>query len=150
MTPITFSKNSWHARLVNRFTQRYASDATNICQYMRWVGWGLLGVILVTLALSVFATFVLSGIVWDIQWLFGYVHFVGGQNPPARELGACILNLVAVLGSIVAGLMWISGIVKEARYHKKWHTASPSPPPGFIRTAYRSFKDKVCIRVEVK
>lgn len=133
MKTLKFSKNSWHyklARFGDEFSER---DLSNICSYTRAFLWG-------TLLFSLFTVFILGIVVMHGEAI-GYVAAMIAQGTfiePDTLAGICLMLYIAAftLGLII----YATRTVCEHEFKED----------NFVVNAYHSFKDKYCVRVEVK
>lgn len=142
LIPITFKMNSWHVWLVSHFSPYKPKYANDLCQYIRWV---LLSIFLFA-TVAVLSFSVVSGVVFDILSLFGRVHWHHNAPGSYFELCAGVTNIV---GSVIIALMTIiyaAGIVDKISRRSR-NKVYVLKEPGFVKIAYRSFKDKVCFKV---
>lgn len=146
MKPITLNKNSWHYRLADKYTQRGVwDDGENICLYTKQVLKGSVW--------ALFLTFILSFVVLSFMdffiWL--YVSISTGLWTTPRELSgfAIVIILLSACGVVayigVQTIEWLKE--SDNRFAQK---TSSMVNPSFISEAYKSFKNKYCIKVEFK
>lgn len=133
MKTLKFSKNSWHyklARFGDEFSERNLSD---ICSYTRAFLWG-------TFLFLLFVTFML-GIIFIHGEAIGYVAAMIAQGTfiePDTLAGICLILYGALFTIWFFTRAFI--IVTEHKFKED----------NFVVNAYHSFKDKYCVRVEVK
>jgi len=152
MNSIKFKKESWHVFLVEMFTPWTinGSRPINICQYMRWVAfgaiWGTIVAVVATIIASLLISVIVGGSIFDVLWLLGKVHF---HEKSQSFLETCGLVFTTML-FLTVGIITILGLLKLPRIISRWwYNIKPEPKPsGFIHTAYRSWKDKVCFQVK--
>lgn len=140
MKTITISRSAWHWRLLNylNWEARWTDD---FCSYCRWLAWALVvsaaGLVVIGLAGWCLVDFAM----WVASWVkYG---FDGGAGVGAI-LVAIVLFLVVVVGTIfIAGHLLGAAAVKIP-------TLLPEDSKDFVASAWESFKDKVCFRVELK
>jgi hypothetical protein len=127
MKTIELKRKSWHYWLAN-FGEERVYSATDICSYIRYVIFGT-SLFLLSLAGGVSLTiWVLVSVANIFSWLFW-----GHELNTASQI---LIGVVAGFG-IMFGTM--AGKVKMQ-----------DSEPGFVRLAYRSWKDKFCARIELK
>lgn len=139
MKELNFKTGTWHYWLAN-FPERriYASVGSDICAYTRAVLSGLLFVTLMTLTigylLSLFAYMILYSIGNVIGWLFfGYI---------------LESTSVGVLSIVFGFVLFVFALAYYMDKRDEIFERLEKSEPGFIRTAYRSWKDKYCARVK--
>lgn len=140
MKPQTYSKKSLHYRLAHVYAKCYEWDLQymNICEYTRKVLFGFFLAIL----LSFVVGGVLGGFTDFLIWF--YVALTTGQYVELHSVG--IFGVSIVVGSLVL----VGSAMLKDKYHsyKRHKVIHEQPkPPSFIAEAYRSFKDKVCFKV---
>lgn len=144
MKPITFSKTSWHYKLVDKMDflpPEYEWDGTpiptDICTYSRklfaCIGLCLLlGTIALTIGPVAFANF--------FSWIA--VRFVTGQWAMLDTVGCIAIAelMLAAFGMI----RYFGQKVIDSRKAIKSHVPNK---PSIIREIYRKFKDKTCVQI---
>lgn len=156
MKEVNFSKNSWHWRLANTYgnaktrydykteTYKYEGD---ICSYTRSVLWGILGALVVTAALGIVAASIANFGAWVVAGI------VMGSWVKLDLLGAIIIAVVCV-AALVALVFYLT-TEHEKWKRRRWELRhkraflEEEKPEGFVKAAYRKFKDKTCFRIEV-
>lgn len=137
MKTLTFNANSVHHKLAV-FGNLNEYRSTDICTYTRSVLWGLfkfLGCVLLSLVLVVFASTALVEVVLSVVFSLYTGTFM------FSELGLATAIVLVVVG-IFVGVKFTYDKIGE-------HSNDPrsNKPDGFIKSAYRSFKGKYCVRV---
>lgn len=134
MMTVKLKQNSWHFWLANFGEKRESAYGSDICSYMRSVMIGTFWFLFVaTIGLAV-ASWVLASFGNLIGWLLfdyqlekyavGFFIFFGTA-----------FSAIAAFLVIVFGKETIENKLQQAK-------------PGFVRLAYRSWKDKFCAKVE--
>ena len=134
MNTIKLNRNSWHYKLVNLLTSYLDTDHPDICGYrsallMSFV-WILLILICATLTMDVVCD-TLIGLSFSLfygQWMLSVMAQVTIMMAMAIIAGAFSVYM----------LRWLST-----------KRTSPKADPGFVRQAFRSWKDKYCSRIEI-
>lgn len=133
----TINKKSWHYWLASKwgkFSPHVVSEQ-NICAYTRYVIGGLIGLILVSVLGSLFAYLAICAVV-DLAWLvhhFKMSTYISGPGI-AFLVAASLVAVIFIFGSALA---WLTSMeVKDVS-------------PTFVVKAYRSFKDKTCVRLNI-
>jgi hypothetical protein len=135
----TINRKSWHYFLAYKLGDFHddesATDENNICFYVRQVAQGVL---LGALGCALFA----GAAFLAICGLAFLVHLLINFNLPTVMLQA---------GGGTAGATVVALVVWGIRTLWLRHRVrSYQKPPSFIKQAYRSFKDKTCVRIETK
>lgn len=129
---VTFNTNSWHYKLASTYTSFSPYIHTDICSYTRKVVLSFFSLAMIALASVFIGWGIIDVALW--AWFFYHGYFLGLMGP-----GIVTISLsIAVL--IIAGDTLLSSL----RHYKT------QKEPGFIRKAYRSWKDKYCVKVEFK
>ena len=132
MKTIKFKTDSWHYKFVSQWDPIvvHRTGGTDICSYVRALMLGLTVMALLFGILGLFAGVLLYAIGnWIGYFLFGYALSEG--TPFVTIIYACF-------GAFIWYNQW-----KENRVVNE-----KEKEPGFIRLAYRSWKDKFCAKVE--
>lgn len=143
MKTINLNKKSWHYWLATNVGS-FDTDSGDFCAYVRSVlGNGFLVLFLSAIAAAI-SVFLLAGVTNIVVFLFDY--FTGGHytlgNNPFFFAGSVTLLLISVCGGFSFGLMKFRNWRNERRENQ------PPKPDSFAKSAYASFKEKVCFKVE--
>lgn len=135
MEPLHLKEKSWHYKIATMFGLRFVETYTDICRYTRAVIFGFLFSLMMLLSILV----LLIGYVITGYFLFHGTFFPSQDSPIVASFVGTYASLFAVanLGIVFA---------VERRLHSIKSTPSK---PSFIKLAYRSFKDKVCCKIEI-
>lgn len=135
MKSLEINTNSWHYKLATLVGYRSWGQGSDICTYTRKVMLGILLILLITAAYTL-ATFILVDIVLGLifsaiagMWLMG-------------QLGSVVLLSCAMVGTFIG--MFVGMGYSIERYNEYNRTARPD---GFIKEAYKSWKDKYCLKL---
>jgi hypothetical protein len=110
----------------------------NICEYMRYVLSGIFWAVIGSVMGLGVITIILSGIIYPIIHLFtGYTNEAGK-----------VFTMIDVWLVILTAAFVVTGFVKSKLEQRR--EARVAAPPGFVKSAWRSFKDKTCVRIEFK
>lgn len=153
MKILQFNKKTWHYKLVSyTMDEHHISD--NFCGYF-WsviccmIGWSMCISFLITL----FYIMILSPLIY-LAVVLQYGLFEASQI----VVGGVTLDLILLFGMIFFYTfdVWIPKKQEERRkrnYEKMLAKLEETPiptPPGFIVTAWRTFKYKTCFKIEFK
>ncbi len=143
MKTLKFSRKSWHYELAHTFTKY--PETGNFCAYVRAVIWGFfccLGIIvIVSAALYVF---VIDPLAWLVYYInYGILEPETGNVILVTEIFAFLLAVFEIYYKERLVDWW-----EEKRYERLKKKYSTTKKDSFIKSAYQSFKDKVCFRVE--
>jgi hypothetical protein len=133
MKLLKLNKDSWHYKLAMMY-DKWMPDNTDICTYTR--------TLIASFCLMTFAICVMGLLAGSLLFMFGgwIAYFLG------YELHGAVIPFTFIYGvsAVIIGIVWAKAFYQE----RKW--TQPEKEPGFIRTAYRSWKDKFCVKVEFK
>ena len=153
MKPITFSKDSWHFKLMSNMNHlpdnydRYdPAPSTDICAYSR-----KLFTCLLVVAIVVMIAVMAGPVTWGdcIAWLVACN--VTGQWILPDGLGAGAIGEVVI--AIAIGIAWcITTMYIKYKTWKRANKPKENVPdePSIIYEIYRKFKDKTCVRINFK
>jgi hypothetical protein len=145
---IQLNRKSWHFWLASKFGDYCYSEPEyqNVCTYTRCFLKGLI-VFIISTILTVFMGAIFLGLpLFALGWLIGYMFgFFSLFDPKSRLADTVFSGFLLSLMWIVFGIIF--GIVKFWKNGKKFAAVKQ---PSFLKVAYRSWKDKYCIKVEFK
>ena len=127
MKTFELKKKSWHYWIAN-FGEERVYESTDICSYIRYV---IKGGLLFLLVASV-GIFLGGSLLFSIGNLFGWL-FLGYE---LEKVTFTTFSVIILFGALIGFFLG-----KEAIEQSE---------PGFVRLAYRSWKDKFCAKVELK
>lgn len=137
---------SWHLWLANfsqdKWSKLEKGDKTDICSYTRRV---IRGAFLSFMLFS-FASLVSAWIIFSFGNLFGWI-LLGYQLEFVTQLFWFMMSCVGIAAIIIYSKEKI--IDKFDALHDRL-TDRPEKPPGFIKLAYKKFKEKTCFRLEIE
>lgn len=149
MLAFDLKQDSWHMRVANfgnvRIGEYMKREGTDICTYTRAF---MIGAALLTfciIALSLFATLIVSGLYGIFAYFFGSL----AEMPPESVMLIGVVIGLSLLASLITITTKISDYRREKR-HKAYKDSTlglPPPTPGFLTLAYRKFKDKTCFKI---
>ena len=130
---ISLKTKSWHYRLATAYgsLSTYA-ETTDICDYTRQVLKGVFIAVFMTAIISVAALCVID-MLMGIGFSIAYGVML--MNPP---------GLIALILIIALGIIFSIAFAAD-----KMNETVRNTQPGFVRTAYRSWKDKFCVKVKL-
>jgi hypothetical protein len=139
--------NSWHNRLVRKFYGYECQD--NICVYTRAVLFALMLCACIAVAVSAITVGTFFGVGWTVGWIVAMV--VEGQFiiPVGRDEWQGGLVFLTLLLAFFTALVF--GCSRLGRLYKSRHRFLPAlPPDNFASKAWRSFRDRTCVRLSFK
>ena len=162
----TFSRQSWHRRLMNSCFSKYhvLNIEDNFCAY--WRSLSLVLVVLTTVAsvaflISLGSVYIIGALLiamvtsrpWDFATIFG----ITGNSPYEVLMSiSVVFALMAIFGGSIAiaaaglkkFLEWVYDRRRAARLKRFAEQQENPKPDSFLATKYRSWKDKVCPKVD--
>lgn len=136
MKAIQISKTSWHYNFMKWCNDGYV-DASDICEYSRKLVLRLIMAAIGGLFLSIIAGFIMFMIGSTIAWAVASVVSLSFLPPEP----AAAATLLVVIGIGVPLALYVLFIENQDAIAKKMDTP-------FIRSAYDSWKNKFCVKVE--
>lgn len=140
-------RDSWHCKMV---TYLLDSPKRDLCGYIRQVLWLLM--VFISLAVCLLLWFGSTGV--SIFTALG-ISSAGFMLLPATLTG--LMAIVLILGLIGSPIYCIWYLYEKRRsrkeaeeYEARANGTYVKPAPGFIKSAYKSFKDKTCHFIEFK
>lgn len=132
MKKYVLKKDSLHFKIAS-FDNRFAEHCNDICDYIRTFSIGLAKIMILAILAIFFSGYFLYGIGNIIGvLLYGYELHPAAMVPPG-----VVLALV-IVGSIAKLKEYLDNRDRAPEVHKE---------PGFVKLAYRKFKDKTCARI---
>lgn len=157
MKSLIVSQKSWHVFLARFGGLDTDIAVTDICRYTRRCIIGLLLVLLIT---AVFCIALIPIVVCILHFAFNRIF---SEFLDQASIIACIMyGLFIVGGGIFVGCEYLNGKFKEKARQARYKAINdgtyvePEPKkkkvkqPGFIKLAYKSWKQKYCIKIVIK
>lgn len=153
MKPLQFNKNSWHYKLVSTVKDEY-SISDNFCEYF----WDVIGSLVLWLSITFISiTGLYMGICSPLIYLAVALQYGWFELPKDTTFGLAMDSVFLLLGLLFYVCdIWIPRKIEEKRkrdYDKMLAEQQEDyvpKQPGFIITAWRTFKDKTCFKIEFK
>jgi hypothetical protein len=141
---LNFNKNSWHYRLATKVGDFDEEDG-DFCSYVRNVTLGVF--------LSAMMVTMISIILYAIGREF-YAAYTCWFTPVCTfgNFEKAVALTVAIAAGVVFTifmLVWNSNRRRRIR-EEIYLGRRMAPQPGFVKTAYKSIKEKTCFKVEFK
>lgn len=131
MKALKLNKDSWHYKLAHMY-DKDIGYGTDICAYTR--------TLIASFCLLVFVCCIMGMLAGSFLFMIGgwIAYFLG------YELHGAVIPFTFIYGvsAVIIGIVWGKAFYEE----RQW--SQPKKEPGFIRTAYHSWKDKFCMKVE--
>ena len=143
MKPIKINKNSWHYHVATKYTDGNIYWVKSICEYNRRVFMGLASICLIILASSLALLILLSPIFYTILYLIYGLEFDSGSTESALIVSG-IGFYFGILG------IYITHLLTDREYNKAYEMTENGieRKDSYIKSAWKSFKNKVCVKVE--
>ena len=139
MKSLQFSADSWHYKMIYKYTPARDRDLVDICSYTRYFLFSLLTIGLILAGVTL-ASFILTQILVGIGFSLWHGMLI------FSEVAKVSMGVITVLGGaigIVAFMAWVGD------KHREYKEAHRGEPDGFVKEAYKSWKEKYCARVEI-
>lgn len=133
MKTLTASNNSWHFKLAKIGGLNAWRPQHDICSYTRHCIYGALLVLLI-MASSVGIANILVHTILSVSFSLWYMENL------FSELG--IMGSVLFCGVSITALI----VYHVNRYHEREYVCKPD---GFIVSAYKSYKNKYCLKIDI-
>lgn len=152
MRTLHFNKNSWHYKAALLASSNHYDIPENFCNYFWRV---FLGLFLTLLLIWVVVIFAFLTVIAPILYLVVCLQY-GTFGAPVEVVVGGVLDIIIMIG--VAHFYITENILPE--YKKKRaakrlklmedgiYPESTPKEPGFIVTAWRTFKNKTCFKIE--
>ena len=137
MKPIRLNDNSWHNKIASAFGGDVGSF-NDICGYTCKMIWAMIKMLTVGVGCLFLLTVFLTTIITPILILLGYHVYSFAMGISSVGIGVLLFTGIGFAGQ------WIVDTYEERKYN------SVRKPDGFIKHAYKSFKDKTCVRIEFR
>lgn len=135
MKPFKLKRKSWHYWFASS-GDRHIKSGTTICDYFWRVLSGILYRLFALIGLLIVG---IAGSALVLTMLVGPVAIWFLTDPDMRQIAA-----TGVIIDIVLLVLIICVLVLRLR------RAGDAAQPGFVTLAYRSFKDKVCFKIDLE
>lgn len=143
MLTFTLKKDSWHywvANFAERRVRPEYDEGCDICSYTCAFFGGLFWLTLVTTLTTMLSIWALVSLVDLGNWVI-----FGGYLPPYAQVFGIVVIVVPMFLGLIA---FIAFLRHKAEEQREKYINAPRPPPGFVKLAYRKFKDKTCFKLK--
>ena len=140
MNTLNFSKSSWHYRLV--CLNKYERDiSTNFCGYF----WDVV-LSMMVMGVAFGATILISyALIVSPLMYFAVVLQYGAFEAPSEVRLGILLDLLLISFTV---LYVIFNAVESAYFNIRYVNRETPKVPGFVSTAWKTFRDKTCFKIE--
>lgn len=150
MRTFKINRNSWHYRLLSHYDDniQWRLSRIDFCAYAR----AIFGVTVLTIALALIIL-VLGGCVlfWmydTVRWIASVIYHLGSPTYVLTDGSTATWGIVGVIVTAFAFICSCRWLIN--RYVDWKYNHLDGKEPGFIVTAYKSVKDKFCMKVELE
>lgn len=145
MKSLNFNRESWHYKVATELGGLPKwFETTNICEYTRAVLKGAIMMMIVAAAAFGLLYWVAITIAWWIAVLYTGV-FIDASGPIVLSGIVIIFTVVSAVTILINRFQgWL--YARQCKKHRECDYAPPKPD-SFIKKAYRSWKDKTCVRI---
>lgn len=136
MKMIKINRNSWHYHIAQTYTDGNAEWTSSICEYNRKVFMGFASILCIIFFTSIAGVMLLSPIFYGILYLI--------YGIPPGDLGEiCVVS--GVLSYLLIICFYVSYLITDKRYEMTENGIQIKH--SYIGAAWKSLKDKVCVKV---
>ncbi len=157
MKAINFKKNSWHAWIVRGPGCLYQLDwlaengKIDICRYTRsFIRGVILGILFLAFILMVAALLIIPNISFG---MYLYASYQAGHFLPWTTNETALVRIAIIVDSVTFLIAMIAYVIPKTISKIRSLIGQKErvvKEPGFVKVAYRSFKDKVCFKVNLQ
>ena len=149
MKAFTLSKKSWHWRLAVTYGSHYEYDTeTDLCTYIRNVLKGIFVVMLVIVAGGLCISAPMGSLA---AWIVYVITNGITEMDPVAFAGAFLIFGFVILTGLFLLFNTDTGEEVVSKVKRAVRIKIPKPQEdSFLVLAYRSFKDKTCVRLNVQ
>lgn len=149
MKAFTLSKKSWHWRLAVTYGNHYEYDTdTDLCTYIRHVMRGIFVALLVTAAGGLCISAPMGSL---LAWIAYVITHGMTEMDPVAFAGAALIGGITILTGLFVLFNTDAGEEVISKVKGAVKITIPKPKEdSFLVLAYRSFKDKTCVRLRVQ
>ena len=143
MKPFVFNKDSWHYWVATELTSfsKFKTE-TNICEYTRAV---LKGAFWAAVGLAVALGLIYWVVITLVWWVVVLQH--GFFDASAPIILSAIVGIFSVGALVAEGVPWLWKKARRKLYDSQQTKREKVKTDNFITEAYRSWKEKTCVRV---
>ena len=153
MKPFITNTNSLHFKLAKmgglhmpRFREHDEPITSDLCTCMNKVLWGAF-FCMIWLVLGIAAAYLLVETVFSIGFSLFYQMNMFSE---IGTIGVLTGSVTLAMGGIIYGRLMFSSYRKERRIRRAEAAFNlPAEEPTFIEVAYRSFKHKYCVEIQI-
>jgi hypothetical protein len=139
MKTLKFKKTSWHYELASKAGFR-DYDSQDLCTYITHIFWAFVAIFFIIGASSILGAILIHTVLGAI------FSFIAGSFI-FTETG--VAGLILTVAGVLFGFVWcvFEGFRIAKRKAEKTYGNNPD---SFVANAYRSWKDKMCFKIEIQ
>ena len=138
------NKKSWHYHIVETYTDGNPHWIGSICEYNRRVLLGIFNIALIIFVSSILLMCILSPIFYGILYL---IYGDAGITMVSNEGVIIAFGIFSYIMTILFYFMFFYTQWRDSRI-EEYLNGERIRKESYIGAAWKSFKDKVCVRVE--
>lgn len=140
MKTIKINRNSWHYHIAQTYTDGNAEWASNLCEYNTKVIMGFAAILCIIFFTSIAGVMLLSPI------FYGVLYLIYGILP--GDLGD-ICVVFGFVSYLLITCFYVAHLITERKENKLYEMTENGIQikDSYIGAAWKSFKDKVCVKV---
>lgn len=140
MKTINLKAKSWHYFLAVTMGN-FDPDSGDFCSYVRNVILGLVFTIAISAVLGGIGSSLLAGVLNIVLLAYHFIMGTAYTAPSFMMFGTALLCAISVVMALASGAIFVKNRLQERKY------ANADKPDSFLKSAYKSFKEKVCFKV---
>lgn len=144
MKTIKIDKNSWHYHIVYKYTDGNPKWIGSICEYNKQLLFGMLSILMIIIISSFLWSVLLAPIFYGILYLIYGLPIEFGSDI-SSIIGIGVTFYVLGIGSYIAHLL----IERKENKLYEMRAKGIERKDSYIVAAWKSFKDKVCVKIEI-
>lgn len=140
MNKITFSKNSWHYKLVKSFSA-FGQVPQDLCRYFRTLFFSSLLILIASVIVLITGGSLIIALINDIKWVFNHNLNLSKPINGFWFIGNTLWSI------IISGIFFMEILPNIKTYLYNKHKVNKKTD-GLIKSMYKTFKEKVCPLIE--
>lgn len=138
------NKKSWHYHIVKTYTDGSPHWIESICEYNRRVLLGIFNILMIIFVSSILLICALSPIFYGILYL---IYGDAGMTLLSNDGSIVFVGILMYIMAILFYFMFLYTQWRDSRI-EEYLNGERIRKESYIGAAWKSFKDKVCVRVE--
>lgn len=141
---ITLNRKSWHYWLAS-YGDIFYEEPTSVCQYLRQVSIGLLRTLAVVALVAALVVILADTAIYWYQVIHAWQHHL--KAPAEDDLALTATFIILFLVALFSYAFWRDYRDTKRRYRRNEKVVESN---SFVAVAWRTIRDKTCIRVQFK